>query len=223
LLCLIQHIILSCALHYNSIFAYDSVKNLEKHLDEKEKKFLEKENENEEENIFDFQNKTHQQAGEKEFFLMEDFVKKVQRSLKEKLKSEINFAAKIKRVIHLFCLTAVLVCIACFVILKQQNIYVLFVFDLSMLYYSCLIYFHFSEKSTTLLRNCATSVMYVSVCFGTIAQNFVELNVSYINMLVLCFALAVVLAVFDWILIDHTVSFKGLQKVEFSIMKKHKK
>lgn len=220
LLGLIQHVILSFVMHYDSIFAYDSVKNLEKHLDEKDKKLLGNEEvESESENIFDLQ----QAVEEKELFVMEDFVKKIQKSLKEKSKSEIIFAAKVKVIIHLFCLLAVLTCIACFMILKHQNIYILFVFDLFMLYYSCLIYYHFSEKSTTLLRNCTTSVMYVTVCFCTIAQNFVELNVSFIGLLVMCFVFGLVLIVFDWLLIDHAVSFKGLQKIEFSIMKKHKK
>jgi hypothetical protein len=208
-------------MHYNSIFAYDSVKNLEKHFNENEKKNWENEEETLSNNLISYENQAL--AEENENFLMEDFIKKIHKTVKAKLKSEINFAAKIKGIIHLFCLILVLVCIGCFVILKHQNIYVLFFFDLFMLYYFCLIYFHFSEKSTTLLRNCNTSIMYVCICFFTFSQNFVNFNISYMNMLVICFLLGVVLAVFDWILIDHSVSFKGLQKIEFSIMKKNKK
>jgi len=182
----IQHIVLSSAMHYNSIFAYNSVKKLEKLLDENDEKILNSQNkEEEQENILDFNftlnnknNENQQLEEEKEFLQMENFLQKMQRMIKEKSKSEINFAAKLNQVFHLICLVAVLVCIGCFVVLKQQNIYILFAFDLFMLYYSCLIYYHFSQNSTTLMRNCTTSVMFVSICFITIAQNFVNFNIS---------------------------------------------
>lgn len=216
---LTQHLILSYAMHYNSLFAYDSVKNLENHFDEDEKLILE----NEEENLLSGNNDNNNNNNEKEVFLIDDFINKIQKTIKLKLKKEIIFAAKIKKFIHIFCLFIVLVCIGYFIIFEKQNIYVMFFFELFMLYYCCLVYFHFTEKSTTQLRNCTTSIMYMSICFITFSHNFVSFKVSFIYMLITCFAFGLLLAVLDLVLIDHSISFKGLQKIEFSIMKKNKK
>jgi len=209
---IILHVILNLALNYNSIFSYDSIKNLEKHLESEEKALNENQN-----GILD-----NYDNNENSIFL-DDFLKKISKTIKKKLKEEIIFTSKIKRIIHTFCLVVILVCVSLFLILKHQNIYILFVFDLCLIYYSGLIYLHFSEKSKTLLRNCTTSIMYVTICFITITHNFVILNLSLVLMLSICIFLIVILILSDWILIDHSIAFKGMQKVEFSLMKKTKK
>ncbi len=214
ILSVIQHIVLTFAMKYNSILSYDSIKNLEN-------QFCNDEDENEEKEIII---KNDENQSDKEGFnLIEEYFNKIQQKIKIRFKKDLNLAVKIKAIIHLLCLSIILICITCFIILQNQNIYILFIFDLFITYYRCLIYLHFSENSTTLLRNCSSSFMYITLCISSIFQNYSNLNISYINILFLCFLMVIVLIIFDFILIEHKFSFKGLQKIEFSILKKEKK
>ena len=204
-LSLIQHIILAKIINYESIFSYDSTKTVK--LDDAAIRMW---------------NAPNQSGENTEEIYFIKYYKTIKKNFKEQFKNRTLSAQKVKSFIHIFCIFIVLVCIVIFIIIKQQNICVLFLFDLFCMYYFCLLYFHFSEITTTLLRNCTTSIMFVTICSVSISNNLSKLNLSWMIVLMLCLSMSLILIIMEFLVMDHKFSFKGLQKCETSIMKKIK-
>lgn len=231
ILSLLQHTVINYFINYNSIFSYDSIKNLDRSSEDcnccgnnydPDNECYDDHNLNLNiEELIRINNLPLDNYNKAEnLYLFEAYFKSLKNSIKKKVKYELHIASKIERAIHITCLVIVLITITSFLIIEKENIYIMFFFDLFMMYYCCLIYFHFSQKTTTLLRNCSTSIMYLTICFLSITHTIFNLNLSSMIKLIISLVLVFALIILHWIIVDEKISFQGLQKIEFSIMKK---